>query len=192
MTQSEKVRNQPRLCLPLLAGAGRWLAGTVLLLAVSCDTSRAASLDRAAGLGHNAPVLFNSGIGIGLPNQEGGHRRESGFFASVSSHKCAFSMVGRGGGIYGCAGSFLPVDQPRYAPTSPDWSRDGGFKPKKEATMPSITRALSRLFIAAHPVARFATQTEAIAFARQYLAQTGRAVAVTPVALGFDVIGGAV
>lgn len=58
--------------------------------------------------------------------------------------------------------------------------------------MPKLARALSRIFTAAHQVAHFPTESEAVTFARQYLAQTGRAVAVAPAAIGFDVIGGAV
>ena len=56
--------------------------------------------------------------------------------------------------------------------------------------MPKFARALSRIFTAAHQVALFPTESEAVTFARQYLAQTGRAVAVAPAAIGFDVIGG--
>jgi len=58
--------------------------------------------------------------------------------------------------------------------------------------MPKLARALSRIFTAAHPVAHFPTESEAVLFARQYLAQTGRAVVVAPAVIGFDVIGGVV
>lgn len=182
--QPEKARSHSRLRLSLLAGL-------VLLLAVSCDSSHATSLDHAANLGDNAPVLFNSGTGIGLPNTKADTAARAVFLRPYNATRAPF-MVGRGGSIFGCAGSFVPVDQSRYAPATPDWSRDGGCKPTKEATMPKLARALSRIFTAAHPVAHFPTESEAVLFARQYLAQTGRAVAVAPAVIGFDVIGGGV
>lgn len=183
--QPEKVRNHSRLRLPLIAGL-------VLLLAVSCDSSHAASLDHAANLGQNVRVAVNPAAGRGNPNQEGGHRRESGFFVPVKRHTCAFSMAGRGGEPSGCRSLLAGFPHPAMRLPPQPWKVGGGFDPKKEATMPKLARALSRIFTAAHPVAHFPTESEAVLFARQYLAQTGRAVAVAPAVMGFDVIGGGV
>lgn len=160
-----------------------YLAGLLLALA-SCQ-----HVDAAANLGDNARVLFNSGTGNASPNQEGGHRRESGFFVPVKRHMCAFSMAGRGGEPSGCRSLLAGLANPATC-LPPRMQAGCGFKPKKEASMPKLARALSRIFTAAHQVAHFPTESEAVTFARQYLAQTGRAVAVAPAAIGFDVIGG--
>ena len=141
---------------------------------------------------HNAPVPFNSGSEFGDSNSKADSRLAAIFTSVHNTIGAPFSMAGRGGDTFGYAGSDVPVRQPRHVPATPDWRRDGGAKPTKEATMPKLARALSRIFTAAHQVAHFPTESEAVMFARQYLAQTGRAVAVAPAAIGFDVIGGAV
>ncbi|WP_158300572.1 hypothetical protein [Chromobacterium sp. ATCC 53434] len=57
--------------------------------------------------------------------------------------------------------------------------------------MPKLSRALSRLFPAVrHPIAHFPLEAEAVNYARAYLAQTGRAVAVLPAAQGYAVMAG--
>lgn len=55
--------------------------------------------------------------------------------------------------------------------------------------MAKVLRALAHIFpAAACPIAHFPLETEAIGFARNYLAQTGHAVTVAPTAVGFDVV----
>ena len=134
-------------------------------------------LDKAGLLPNNADVLFNSGTGIGLPNTEADTAAQAVFLRPYHATRAPFSMAGRGGSIFGCAGSFVPVDQSRHAPATPDWSRTGGLKLTKEATMPSITRALSRLFPAtAVPVSTLPTLAEARALSALLVAQGRRAV----------------
>lgn len=180
--QPEKVRNHPRLRLPLIAGL-------VLLLAVSCDSSHATSLDHAANLGHNALVLFNSGAGRGNPITKADTAANAAFLYLL--HTIGASSAAGGGGAP--SGGRFPLSgfpHPTTCLPPQPWKVGGRCKPTKEATMPKLARALSRIFTAAHPVAHFPTESEAVLFARQYLAQTGRAVAVAPAVIGFDVIGG--
>lgn len=55
--------------------------------------------------------------------------------------------------------------------------------------MAKVLRALAHIFPAATcPIATFPLETEAVGFARSYLAQTGRAVTVVPARAGFDVV----
>ena len=178
------------MTLPLFATSHRFLP-LYLESALVAPPPSHRRIDAAANVGDNVPVLFNSGTGIGVPNTKADTAARAAFLRPFHAAR-APSMAGRGGSIFGCAGSFVPVRQSRHAPATPDWRRDGGAKPTKEATMPKLARALSRIFTAAHQVAHFPTESEAVMFARQYLAQTGRAVAIAPAVIGFDVIGGAV
>lgn len=55
--------------------------------------------------------------------------------------------------------------------------------------MAKVLRALAHIFPAvACPIAHFPLETEAVGFARNYLAQTGRSVSVVPASAGFDVV----
>jgi len=58
----------------------------------------------------------------------------------------------------------------------------------EEATMPSITRALSRLFPISSTISIAATMTEAQTIARLHLARTGHAVRIAPASVGFSVV----
>ncbi|WP_159876849.1 hypothetical protein [Aquitalea denitrificans] len=136
---------------------------------------------------HNAPVPFNSGSGLGGPNKKADSRLAA-IFSSVTSLGAPFSMVGLGRGVLARAGSFLPVRQPYLAPTTLAWRREVGFLHKKEATMPSITRALSRMFPISSTISTAATMAEAQTIARLHLARTGHAVRIAPAARGFSVV----
>jgi hypothetical protein len=54
--------------------------------------------------------------------------------------------------------------------------------------MPSITRALSRLFPISSTISTAATMAEAQTIARQHLARTGRSVRIAPASVGFSVV----
>jgi len=54
--------------------------------------------------------------------------------------------------------------------------------------MPSITRALSRLFPISSTISTAATMAEAQIIARLHLARTGHAVRIAPAACGFSVV----
>lgn len=143
-------------------------------------------VDAAANVGHNVPVLFNSGTGFDSPNTKADTAAQAAFLCPSNATR-APSMAGRGGEPSGCrflsAGlsTLLRACHPRLTAGS-------GSKPTKEATMPKLARALSRLFPAAvSPVAQFPNASEAVTFARQYLAQTGRAMSVVPASRGFAV-----
>ncbi|AUH49541.1 hypothetical protein CXB49_01140 [Chromobacterium sp. ATCC 53434] len=140
--------------------------------------------------GHNSGVLFNSGTGFSSPNTKADDAAKAVFLRPQYATR-APSMAGRGGEPSGCrflsAGLLTPpcARHPRLAAGS-------GSKPTKEAiTMPKLSRALSRLFPAVrHPIAHFPLEAEAVNYARAYLAQTGRAVAVLPAAQGYAVMAG--
>ena len=159
-----------------------YLAGLLLAL-VSCQ-----QVDAAANLGDNARVLFNSGTGRGNPNQEGGHRRECGFFVPVKRHSCAFFMAGRGGEPSGCRSLLAGFPHPAMCLPPQPWKVGGGFNPKKEATMPSVAlRAFRALFpVYAIPVSTLPTLSEARALAA-LLVSRGKRVAIQPAAQGFAV-----
>lgn len=160
-----------------------YLAGLLLALA-SCQ-----QVDAAANLSDNASVAVNPAAGNASPNTKADTAARAVFLCPSNATRAPFSMVGRGGEPSGCR--FLSAGLANPAMCLPPRMQAGwGSKPTKEATMPKFARALSRIFTAAHQVAHFPTESEAVTFARQYLAQTGRAVAVAPAAIGFDVIGG--
>ena len=181
----EKARNYPRLRLSLLAGL-------VLLLAVSCDSSHATSLDHAANLGQNVRVAVNPAAGNASPNIEADTAARAVFLRPSHATRAPFPMVGRGGEPSGCRFLYAGLANPAMC-LPPRLQAGSGFYPIEEATMSSITRALSRLFPAAvSPVAQFPNASEAVTFARQYLAQTGRAVSIVPARRGFavQIVGG--
>lgn len=144
-------------------------------------------VDAAANVGHNVPVLFNSGTGFGSPNTQADTAARAAFLRPLYATRAPFPMVGRGGEPSGCR---FPVSGLPTSPCAchPRLEAGGGLKPTQEATMPKLARALSRLFPAAvSPVAQFPNASEAVTFARQYLAQTGCAVSVVPASRGFAV-----
>lgn len=54
--------------------------------------------------------------------------------------------------------------------------------------MPSITRALSRLFPISSTISTAANLAEAQTIARQHLARTGHSVRIAPASVGFSVV----
>lgn len=54
--------------------------------------------------------------------------------------------------------------------------------------MPSITRALSRLFPISSTISTAATMAEAQIIARMHLARTGHSVRIAPASVGFSVV----
>jgi len=147
-------------------------------------------LDPLAMLGNNSPVPFNSGAGFGDSINEGGQPPYAAFFTSVcNTIGASSSMAGRGGDTFGYAGCLRTGSptppracHPRLATGSEPYAHT------KEATMPSITRALSRLFPIAHNIGTAATMAEAQIIARQHLARTGHAVRIAPASVGFSVV----
>jgi len=149
-------------------------------------------LDQAAYQRHHVAVLFNSGTGLGGPNKKADSRLAA-IFTSVINTIGAPSMAGSGGGVLARAGSFLPVRQPCHLPASPLGGEEPGFTLKKEAIMPSIPRALSRLFpVTRRILAVFPSQSDALHYARERVAE-GHRVQVLFDHSGFAVrlIGGA-
>nr|WP_199066388.1 hypothetical protein [Chromobacterium sp. ASV5] len=135
----------------------------------------------------NIRVLFNSGTGLGGLNTKADSRPMRHFFRPSDTIGTS-SMSSHGGSVHARAGSFVPVRQSCHVL---DTLLGGGMLSltlAKEATMPSITRSLSRLFPIANPIATAATPDEAQAIARQHLARTGRAVRITPAAQGFAIV----
>lgn len=140
---------------------------------------------------HNAPVPFNSGSGFGDPINEGGQPPYAAFFTSVRNTIGApsSSMAGRGGDTFGYAGCLRTGSptppracHPRLATGSEPYAHT------KEATMPSIARALSRLLPIFSTISTTATMAEAQNIARLHLARTGHAVRIAPASVGFSVV----
>ncbi|MTD33448.1 hypothetical protein [Paludibacterium denitrificans] len=137
---------------------------------------------------HNAPVPFNSGAGLGGLNKKADSRLMRHFLCPLHTIGASFSMSGRGGRTFGFAGSFLPVRQSCYVLGTPLGGEGSSLTLKKEATMPSITRALSRHFPIVKTLAFAVTLAEAQAIARLHLGRTGRSVCVQPDASGFQIV----
>jgi len=136
----------------------------------------------------NAPVLFNSGTGIGVLIKMADSRLAAIFTSVYNTIGASISMAGHGGSVLARAGSILPVRQSCHAPATPDWRRAGGFYTQDGVrTMPTLSRALSRLFPIAHNIGTAANLAEAQALARLHLARTGHAVRIAPASVGFTV-----
>lgn len=138
---------------------------------------------------HNAPVPFNSGAGRENPIPKADNRREGGFFVSEHRYWCAFSMAGSSGEAASSGPvSFGLVSHPCcYLPAAPAVRSVWQVNRPKEATMPSITRALSRHFPIVKTLAFAVTLDEAKAIARLHLGRTGRAVRIQSAEVGFQV-----
>jgi hypothetical protein len=134
----------------------------------------------------NATVLFNSGTGLGGPNHKADSRLLRLFFTSVTSHWCAILMAGRGGDALHAPVSLCRSANLTLRPPPPLGGERWAFH-HKEATMPKLSRALSRLFPIAHNISTAANLAEAQALARLHLARTGHAVRIAPAAVGFTV-----
>ena len=144
-------------------------------------------VDATRAISNNAPAAFNSAAGFDSPNTQADDTAPAVFLRPYHATR-APSMAGRGGEPSGCR---FPVSGLLTLPRAchPRLTAGGGSNPTQEAPMPKLAHALARLFPAAvRTVARFPIESEAISFARAYLAQTGRAVRVAPAAAGFDVV----
>lgn len=141
--------------------------------------------------GHNPRVLFNSGTRGESRNTKADDAAKAVFLRPQYATRTPSSMAGRGGEPSGYRFLSAGLSTPSCA-RHPRLRAGSGSKPTKEAiTMPKLSRALSRLFPAVrHPIAHFPLEAEAVNFARAYLAQTGRAVAVSPAAQGYAVMAG--
>ncbi|WP_131359920.1 hypothetical protein [Aquitalea sp. USM4] len=135
----------------------------------------------------NASVLFNSSTGFGDPNIEADSRLAAIFTSVRNTIGAPISMASRGGDTFGYAGTSMPVRQPCHVLATPVWRREASFTLIEEATMPKLSRALSRLFPIAHNIGTAANLAEAQALARLHLARTGHAVRIAPAAVGFTV-----
>ena len=147
------------------------------------------ALDLLATLGNNSYALFNSGAGRGNPISKADSRRMRHFLRPSHTIGASSSMAGRGGNTFGYAGSLLPVFHIPPCACHPSRGKLGaGLTLSKEAIMPSISRALSRLFPISSTISIAATMAEAQTIARQHLARTGHAVRIAPASVGFSVV----
>lgn len=144
-------------------------------------------LASAAQQRDNASVLFNSSTGLGGPNHKADSRLFAAIFTSVTSLGAPFSMVGLGRGVLARAGFLMAGPPTLPCAHRPRLAANGGPSIHKEATMPKLSRALSRLFPIAHNIGTAANLAEAQALARLHLARTGHAVRIAPAAIGFTV-----
>lgn len=154
----------------------------------SNDLTAMAGVDASANLEQNAPVPFNSGASFSRLNSKA-DSRPSRHFLRPSCTIGTPSMSGLGvGGFRACR--FLTAGLlTRTLCPAPSFSSDGpSLTLSKEATMPSIARALSRHH---SPIIRTigisATMAEAHIIARLHLARTGRAVRIQSAAVGFQI-----
>ena len=138
---------------------------------------------------HNAPVPFNSGSGIGVPFDIGGQPPSGYFYVRSLPLVRPLLWAGRGRSVLARAGSYVPVRQSCYVLAHPRLASGGLVNTRhRRQTMPSITRALSRLFPISSTISTAATMAEAQIIARLHLARTGHAVRIAPAACGFSVV----
>ncbi len=138
---------------------------------------------------HNTPVPFNSGTGFGDLIALADSRLYAAFFMSVlHTIGASISMAGRGGDTFGYAGSQCAGSPTPPRACHPRLATDGRPHIALEATMPSITRALSRLFPISSTISTAANLAEAQTIARQHLARTGHSVRIAPASVGFSVV----
>ena len=81
------------------------------------------ALDQLHTTRHHAPVLFNSGTGLGGPNIQADSRLDAAIFTSVHNTTGASFMSSRGGGVLARAGSCMPVRQPCHVLGTHAWRR---------------------------------------------------------------------
>jgi len=139
---------------PVVALHGRGKAGgrQVALPAARIPVFRAvadsstASFDMSASSGYNSPIAPHARYGIGLPVTKADGRHRAVFFRPSHGKPV---MGGLCGGSFGCAGSFVPVDQPRTVPLTLIGLGAGGIPTDKgiiamahKARIPSSATAL--------------------------------------------------
>lgn len=138
---------------------------------------------------HNAPVPFNSGTGIGVPNPVADSRLAAFFMSVCNTIGASFLWRAMVGACLHAPVSTGPVRQSRHAPATPDWRREAGLNDQSEATMPNIAlRVVRALFpVFSVPVSTVPTHAQACAMARLLVSQ-GKRVAIAPAAQGFTVL----
>jgi len=104
-------------------------------------------LDQLTARAENEPAAVNPAAGRENPNKLA-DSRPSGIFYVRHTPLVRPVMAGRGGNTFGYAGSSLPVSHIPPCARHPDREKSAASLTLKleAATMPSITRALSRLF----------------------------------------------
>lgn len=137
---------------------------------------------------HNVPVPFNSGTGIGVPNDMADSRLAAIFTSVCNTIGAPFSMAGRGGSVLARAGFHIagtPIPPRACHPRLASGSRPLS---DMEATMPSIALRAIRALFPVFPVAvsTVSTHAQACAIARLLVSQ-GKRAAVAPAAHGFTV-----
>ena len=137
---------------------------------------------------HNAPVPFNSGSEFGDSTTSADSRLAAIFTSVCNTIGASISMAGRGGDTFGYAGSQCAGSPTPPRACHPRLATDGRPHIALEVTMPSITRALSRLFPISSTISTAANLAEAQTIARQHLARTGHSVRIAPASVGFSVV----
>jgi len=137
---------------------------------------------------NNDRALFNSGAGRGNPISKADSRRMRHFLRPSHTIGASFSMAGHGGNTFGYAGPLLPVFHIPPCACHPNRGKLGaGLMLSKEAIMPKLSRALSRLFPAI-PVAVSTLPTLAEARALSaLLVSRGKRVCIQSAGQGFTV-----
>jgi hypothetical protein len=147
------------------------------------------ALDLLVTLGNNSSVLVNPSTSFSRLNIKADSRLAA-IFTSVRNAIGTPSLSGRGVGYLRVC-RFLDAGLLTHAMRpAPSFSSDGSSLTliKEAITMPSITRALSRLFPISSTISTAATMVEAQTIARMHLARTGHAVRIAPAARGFSVV----
>ncbi|WP_145985910.1 hypothetical protein [Aquitalea magnusonii] len=137
---------------------------------------------------NNGYALFNSGAGRGNPISKADSRHLRHFLRPSHTIGASSSMAGRGGNTFGYAGSLLPVFHIPPCACHPSRGKLGaGLTLSKEAIMPSISCALTRLFPAISiVVSTLPTLTEARALSA-LLVSRGKRVCIQSTDQGFTV-----
>lgn len=86
------------------------------------------AVDAAANVGHNVPVLFNSGTGNASPNIEADTAARAVFLRPSHATRAPFPMVGRGGEPSGCRFLYAGLANPATC-LPPRMQAGSGFYP---------------------------------------------------------------
>lgn len=147
------------------------------------------TLDQRHPTRHHGPVVFNSATRFGDPSNKADTRHPGGFFTSVHRYTCVQFMAGSSGETFGSAGSLFRFANPAIC-LPPPFGDGWQASKNKEATMPKLPRALSRLFSRSAPVS-IIRPAPSLADARRLAAElvtTGARVRIQPTSRGFDVV----
>ena len=138
--------------------------------------------------GYALHVPFNSGTGIGVPNDMADSRLAAIFTSVCNTIGAPFSTAGRGGSVLARAGFHIDGTPTPPRACHPRLASGSRSLSDMEATMPSIAlRIVRALFpVFSVPVSTVPTHTQACAMARLLVSQ-GKRVAIVPAATGFTV-----